>query len=1086
MTDVKSGSTRSTSQWRPIAADATLAGPVRSIGPGNAPAGGDLPLDLGWGAFEQLIVEIARHVLGLNQFVYRRYGVAGQTQHGVDVAGRQTDGAHAVVQCKHVQTFTAKLLRDAVENFATGRRPFSAKRLVVATSHSGTGRTQVQDELAVLQDKCARDFQLELWGPAEINTILRERGDIVARFWTRETAATFCTSAPLPGVAAPAPQWTRVADQVLFGPLEVDGLNDAVLAADERRESDPLSAALAYGQIADQLAADGFNGHAQLMWQRQLDSLGAGDDHIGSADLTARLAALALHEGDMHHARLLQSKLRRLARTSGTADVTRHHDLIDAAMQMAFHPFGVSARALQRLRGLLGDDPPDYMPVLVTVVMELDAADSIARPTDDEVEQRRLAEAVSLIDAALKQVDPLLPVALREDVRLRLRLAGAHRDTAQRSQLLSDARQQRLRRPAAAAALGAEARRNALEGSVDVALEHWRQAVANALQEGLTDDASDWLYAIRALNVRYGPITDQLDEEHRLAQALPPAAAGILRRARNPEHDARRHMLNGKRPEAIRATRRWLADSIAIGSWTSEDEAVELLGDLYAQSEPERAALCYQWAGRTEKLVELARSVGDRRLPIEGDTDRPWWSRAATLALVATQEDLLEDDTAQQHHWAVTDLVTQGRAGELLEGPLGQPLTVQAAKTACRLAARGTSEDAQALLDLFARDVARQPKTHRFHDREHVDACLSIAVYHPALAYAGLTRLLDLAEAGVDDALSALPTRFVRMVGEQDPACGLALTDGERRELIDRVRQLAASGQYGAHLALALLEVADEAVLEAAVATRGQLLARPEPDGHKYSLGTRLASDGALLAVLDAHDRHACLNKLLAIAEDRRETAHTRQDALDAAFNILDTHDGADLKTPIHQRSRPFAEGTQDGSALDAETTNPHPLSAIKLDFGSPSLRPQGLYLADATAVTDEDRSWVREQALLLLRGDERSAVSAAAHVLHQQHGSGAGLEPGLLAAHREPTVRQLAAVVACAQPDSNASTIRALATDPCSSVRDLLARELWSHAHSDSTAGSSQSDVAKEVLVQLADDIRHSVRRTATGIHDD
>ncbi len=822
MSLARAGSGDVAERWSPIATDATLTAPVRSLGPGNVPRSGDLLLDIGWVAFEQLLVEIARHVLGLNQFSYRRYGTPGQAQDGIDIAGRQPDGSHAVVQCKHVETFTARSLRDAVDSFAKGRRPFAAKRLVIATSYPDAGKTQVQDELAKLQTKHRKAFDLELWGPAEINAILRDRGDVVARFWTRETAATFSTGAPLPGVAAPAPQWTRIADQVLFGPLEVDGLNEAVDVADHLRESDALAAAAAYGEIGDRLAADGFSGHAQLMWQRQLDSLDAGGDHAGSAELTAQLAALALHEGDMHHARQLQFKLSQLKDASNTADVIRHHELVDAAIHTALHPFGENERLLQLLGTAVADDAPRYLPVLVTVLAELDAADAIARPVGShDIEESRATEVVALIDAALGQVNSVRPVELRDDIRLRLRLAAAHRNAEHRSHLLTDARQQRLRRPYAAAVLGAEARRNGLEGNVDVALEHWRQAVANALHEGLTDEASDWLYAIRALNVRYGPITDQLEEEHRLAEALPTSAGSILRRARDPEHDAHRQALGGHATEAIRSTRRWLADSIAIGSWVSESSAVELLGDLYAASEPERAALCYQWAGSNKKLVDLARAVGDRRLPIEDNGARPWWSRTATLALIAGQEDLLADANAQHHLQDAVELVTQGRAGELLEGPFGWPLTVQATKTACVLAARGSSEDARTLLDLLAGDVARQPNTYQYHDDEHVQACLAIASHHPTVAYAALTRLVDLAEAQVDDALNALPTRFMRtMIGEQGQATS-PLTEEQRGNLRARVGQLAASGLYGALLALARLKVPDEAVLEQAIATAG-------------------------------------------------------------------------------------------------------------------------------------------------------------------------------------------------------------------------------------------------------------------------
>jgi hypothetical protein len=104
------------------------------------------------------------------------------------------------------------------------------------------------------------------------------------------------------------------------------------------------------------------------------------------------------------------------------------------------------------------------------------------------------------------------------------------------------------------------------------------------------------LYAIRAVNLRYGPWTSQMDEEHWLAQALPKTGSGrLIRRVRDPETDARRAALDDRPIEAILSARRWLADSIAIGDWVDEETAAELLGDLYASNaEPERAAACYQ------------------------------------------------------------------------------------------------------------------------------------------------------------------------------------------------------------------------------------------------------------------------------------------------------------------------------------------------------------------------------------------------------------------------------------------------------------------------------------------------------------
>ncbi len=52
----------------------------------------DLDLQLGWDRFEKLILAVARRALGLRGIKFRRYGVQGQAQHGIDLAGREPDG----------------------------------------------------------------------------------------------------------------------------------------------------------------------------------------------------------------------------------------------------------------------------------------------------------------------------------------------------------------------------------------------------------------------------------------------------------------------------------------------------------------------------------------------------------------------------------------------------------------------------------------------------------------------------------------------------------------------------------------------------------------------------------------------------------------------------------------------------------------------------------------------------------------------------------------------------------------------------------------------------------------------------------
>ena len=357
--------------WDLVSADAFLSRPPVPGSPGNVSAGQDLRLDIGWDRFEQLMTSVAQDIFGLNQVQFRRYGTSGQAQHGIDLAGRGADGAYTVVQCKEYETFTPTDLRAAVTTFVSGKRPFASKHFIVAVS-TVTRTTQLEDELAALQDQHT-DLRLELWGAEQINEVLRDRADIVSRFWTRETADTFCTGAPLPGVAAPSPNWVRVADQILLSPLGVDRLDEQLAAADRLRTSDPAAAGDKYQQLANTLAGDGFSGHAHLLRRRQLDALAQADQFEAVAALTASLAATALHEADVDQAEQFRFALSVHLRDSvlkaeqngqdahagpgidpaqsGHAvdpAVARHAELVDAAMSPSTTRLGTSLLLPQR------------------------------------------------------------------------------------------------------------------------------------------------------------------------------------------------------------------------------------------------------------------------------------------------------------------------------------------------------------------------------------------------------------------------------------------------------------------------------------------------------------------------------------------------------------------------------------------------------------------------------------------------------------------------------------------------------------------------------------------------------------------
>ncbi|WP_405657243.1 hypothetical protein [Streptomyces sp. RK9] len=1037
-------------------------------------------MHLGWDRFEKLMLALSRRVLGLRDIRFRRYGVQGQAQHGIDLAGREPTGDFTVVQCKDYAAFTAGDLRKAVAKFAVGRRPFDAGRLIVATSAS-TEATQLADELAALQLQYP-DLDVDLWGAEQINQHLRYCGDIVAQFWTRETAADFCTGAPLPGVPTPPPDRQEQAERILVGPLNTDDVAPMLRAADSRRAEAPAESATLYGDLANRLHDAGFRGHATVLRKKQLEALQEGGLFDEAADLAAELAAAALHHGDSDQARILAHQLEQFARdgtgsrTPQASATARHAALLNAAARDIAHPLVMSHLA-PALEGVGATDAPEYRPLLVLMLAEYRLA----------TEPHTLVELDGLIDVALAQAKEQPVTEQMQDIVVRLRLLRAEYDSAPRQDLLREARRHQMKGRHAALVSAREARRCALEGRAEEALENWRDAVQDGIHAGLAEEAADWLYAIRAANAKYGPWTIEIDDEHRLAQALRTTGSGrLLDRIRDPRAQAMSALVRDKPTEAVLTARRWLTDSVVTGSWADENEAVTFLGDLYRDNnEPDLAAAYYQRAGSTEKLEQLAKNMGDALLPLVPGARQPWWTLRSRAVLIAAQYDLGEDAAARELFDEMLDLAVRGRAGELVDSPT-RSLASQAAKSACALASRSTHEQAAALLDLLGLDVPREPNQYRHTDDAHAAACVAIAIAHPELAMRALTRLFDLADVHTDKALKVLVRdQTLRLLGawpqSDSAAAGTVscspLSGDEQSTLRTRADELARQGHYLSNVIQAAVNPDHPEVQERARTARDRLLARPEPDPNSMSLGSAMVPDSAMVCHLASDERHACLDKLLTVASDRRELASNRQDALIGAHNLVVDQE-PEAKRTTFRASQPFVLGEFDGSRLDDEFTGqPHPLSTLKINLGSASLRGHGLRLAAASATTADEQEWVKDQAVELLRSDEAIDVQEAALALNRlPREATADIDPRALADNSHISARQLSAVLCMQHPQRFADTLARLAADPSVRVRRTLAEAVTTHS------GPDVQPAITELVDRLSKDPRHSVRALVLG----
>ncbi|NHE67789.1 hypothetical protein G9U53_26135 [Rhodococcus sp. D-46] len=1061
--------------------------------------GGDLDLNIGWDRFEKLTFRVSKDLIRIEDVQVYRYGTQGQTQHGIDLAIEEPDGRYSVVQCKDYfgTSFTPSKLRKAVETFVKGKLPFksSVYRFIVAMS-SSTQRTEFTDERDALQKKHPK-LKLELWGSERINDVLRRREDIVAEFWTRETARDFCTDVTQRGVAASPPDRVLQAEYLLGGPLETGAvtalLNEAAVAIEG---SDPQKAAGFFASAAEILHDKGFRAHAVSLREKQFNALVAAERLEEAAALAGGLAAVSLHHADYDTADRMRRKLEELvgedllSRVSGklrkrSAQVRRHVELIRAATEISGNPVGESGAFLEALQDASLKFVPEYQPLLVLLLGESMLADAAAE----------IFKLDDLLRGVLVQ-SKRTPIHGVDDLVIRLRLLVSEYDGEERDELFWQAANFKISDKKLSALVHArEARWRSLNPPVSSAKslvrkveKNWRDAVHIGVQAGLLEDAAWWLYSIRRLKFAYGPLEFGPDEEHWSAQSLRITPdQRLLPRYRNVRENALNEIVRKPEFAAMVATRRWLVDSIVTAHWAEEGQAWELLGDLYEKnSEPDRAATCYMKAGSTKKLDRLIEAVGDDLLPVGALSGAPWWELRGRCKILGGQVDLLDDSVASSRLSELVELVRCGRSGKLLQD-LQQSLSLEAAKAACALAGRGSVEQAKEILDLLKDDVPRKRHQYRYSDAAHAQACVSIATTYPELTLAALERLFDLADNDTHDALMALKKPDVlallgaegHTIAIEMPDLNSFLTDPERAALNERVRKLAADDRYPATEVLQAIAPESTEFRVAAEAARDRILERPEPDPSHGNNGLHVGADAALVLGLKASDREACLRKLLVIAGDNGEVAQNRRDALVGASTLVKALPNS-TRAEVFSSCAAFVEGEQDGSAHDGAFPN-DPLGTDYVDLGPTSLRGPALFLALTSAETNDQYSWVLDQTLDLLQSGKADDLYSAAHVLN-------GLPPSLaadapvkqLAASSSVFVRQVAAVLCGRDTSQHERLARRLARDPEVRVRRTLAGAL-------SRAETSETNERLKVILRT--DRRRSVRvrlvdqRTSLGV---
>jgi len=153
-----------------------------------------LPLEqLTWEDFERLCLRLAEDESDIDQLGL--YGLPGQTQEGIDIFARLSEGEYSVYQCRRVQAFTAERLAKVVDDFLSGRWGERASRLVLCTSaelRDTNLALAVEEQNARLQARGKTFVALDREG---LSRRLKGLPQLVLDFFDRAWLEEFCPDA---------------------------------------------------------------------------------------------------------------------------------------------------------------------------------------------------------------------------------------------------------------------------------------------------------------------------------------------------------------------------------------------------------------------------------------------------------------------------------------------------------------------------------------------------------------------------------------------------------------------------------------------------------------------------------------------------------------------------------------------------------------------------------------------------------------------------------------------------------------------------------------------------------------------------
>jgi len=839
-----------------------------------------------------------------------------------------------------------------------------------------------------------------------------------------------------PELEGPAAAEVVSADAILRGPVAHLGLAQRLRDADNERDTDPAAAAASYGVIADALVTSPYAPHARLLRERQANALLAADDVVGGVEAELAVMAAALSAGDPWQVLIVAHQLD--ARQLEMPDhLTRAINCLANLAAYEHYREGSLDAAAEALDATESLDP--YR--LEAAVLFAEHAIASSRPA---LVRDRLPVMAAIANAA----DLDEPGRLAE-ARIRACIADATGEWGD----LSRAARTGYPPRAAALLLARHGRHLAITQEPAAAIDRYYEAIEKACTANAYADASDWLFAIRLIRIRYGidVVTGDLSDLYRLALTVQTAGNdSVIPAAFSPRERVLSALQDGNFPDALEALHRYRWRSVTIASWADEQEAEGRFGALYMEvGELHQAIEHFVAAGDVDQLTKVAESLPEvtLTLPVSADlADRPSWQRAAHFTIAAAAADLVSDADAVQ--WIAAALM------EITEAAPVPVLTRDPSLDACtafgHLADAATEDQAGRFLDLAWPWIEREPDQYRHTDEAQAEALTRIARAHPPLRAVTVEQmcqalLVDQRMGGI-----VLSRGSESLTAEPDIVavkCG----------------QAAAEGHIRAALALVLAGADTAAVVPLA---RQYLDSIEQPHIHKpghHELSGGWQDEAILSITLTPAERARFANAMIAIIDNQEDLDWNKELSLQALATVARYLDDADrdlcLPTAL------AIARSERGHSADRRLSRAHRLNRIRVNIGADTLRHSGLLAAGALAHTSEQYADVVTLAYELMPQAGPQEANRIARALALLPASQAGLDPVNLAAHSSEWIRALAAVVWCTTGGQPTELGSRLAADPSSQVRRTLASHLPSTSHYD------------EPRAVLVNDVRRSVR---------